>query len=441
MENTEVKYYIQEPCVKIKSQYVQRQQEVSNCIPVQTRVKVGFSTPHQCKCNRTYAANDNLFVNDHLNDHLLNDKPCDLKAKDPLCISTEIKCQKKRTDFLKRSKKIPDKISVLYELRDKFKNNINASVVRVRSSSKRSEFYQDEHDRVMNVINILEQDRKYAKQKLKDTKNLFKEEICLLEKYKSSKKLLKIDQIKFRLTLPFLDDIELDIDIKRSGSIQRIPYIWQLNENNEISLQSAARKFLVTTMCGNTLYASLSQTHDLPFKPWDVIRKNHVTRAQITCTTYKKIHNYLKTLFQSLKSKVNEAIALKREVETCEKMLEPKYDLNFQMNSNDSEQNSLIKANRDLIQAGVREVNKISRLATSEHVQKMWREESEIITALQNLTVCLNSDDCMNEAFKTLLELPSMLRLKRKVYVKKIKELKQNVNTLFQVPFQFLSTF
>lgn len=398
--------------------------EVSDCYDDVRTVESGFKAPRQCNCAK---------------------KECGIKAKDPVCLTQQLSCQTQRNTYLKTRKDIPANFTSMYAQIQSLKDMVAGSAIKTRLSRKAIDLYQGKFDRAMNTLKVLEVDKKYAEKALVDAEKFLEKEISVLRAYNTSKQLenhFVMSSVHFKHTLPLVDNINLNIAIKHKTSTEIVYFVWNLNENTDTLLKTAARKTLYSALpaAGAYTYAKSSTVggQELGFKPWGK-PVDAQTIAQIACTTKTRALKYLKDLLENLKRKGSETYALKKDIEDCEKKL--KADSYYLLHKENSAGSLVIEANHDAIESGKHEMKSLGSQTSVGHVLAGWLSESELMTGLLKLNVCFNSKDCVKEALESLRNLPPMVKVSKGVYTRKIFELAQQFFFIHKVGLTFSILF
>ena len=96
-----------------------------------------------------------------------------------------------------------------------------------------------------------------------------------------------------------------------------------------------------------------------------------------------------------------------------------------------TEANSVMKANRDLLLSTANELATISNQVSPANVIKLWQEQSEVFTGFNNISICLGYSDCVDEAIYSLVNLPTIFKIPRAIYVQKVYEIKDKIKLLY----------
>lgn len=410
------KWIVQEPCTLLQTKVTTVTRPFSVCFDVKKRVQTGFDVPRTCKCK----------VNN-----------CIAKSKEITCLVKNQNCQKNRQLFLKASDKIPKKFTTLYTEISENQEQVATFLTELQTLKKTNDHNKRELERIKNNLRVREQDSRFANKSYADAVGLLKMETCIMNHHMSNNNissLLNIKNVQFNINLPLVNNIRLNIDTKHKNTNTIVPYVYDLEADQQDMLKFAAQKVVETTLCHSSRRRRSveSDENDLAFKSWVTDGGNSTaTAAQLSCATLKKIMDFLRDSVNKLDNLTHSAMRLQQQIKSSEKKLLPTLVVTFSADTNTNDTSgSLVKANRELLSSASKELSDIGKQVSVKNVLKLWKEEVEVFTGLNNITVCLGYEDCVNEAITTLINLPAIYKVPKARYLQEVMEVKNKFNSL-----------
>ena len=274
----------QVPCVLVKTGVTSVTREFSVCYDVKKNVQTGFKAPRSCNCK----------VNN-----------CIVKAKDQACLVANQNCQKNRELFLKKADNVPARFVEVYTKLKQFQDNVASSQLKLQTARKSNTFERREYERVSNGLKVKEEESKFANKSYTDVTSVLKTETCIMNHHKSDNNvstLVTIRNVQFDITLPLVDNIRLNINVKHKGTDALLPFVYSFDNDKEISLNAAAKKIITRTLCKSTRRRrSVSEDdvlEDLSFKSWYVEDEITASVVELSCVTLKKNFRFLEIYSQ-----------------------------------------------------------------------------------------------------------------------------------------------
>ena len=412
------KWIEQVPCVLVKTGVSSVTREFSVCYDVKKKVQTGFKAPYSCNCK----------VNN-----------CIVKAKDQTCLVANQNCQKNRQLFLKQADNVPARFVEVYTKLKQFQDNVASSQLKVQAARKSNAFQRRDYERLSNGLRVKEEESKFSKKSHTDVTSILKTETCIMNHHKSDNDvstLITIKNVQFDITLPLVDNIRLNINVKHKGTDALLPFVYSFDNDKEISLNAAAKKIITQTLCKSTRRRrSASEDdvlEDLSFKSWYVEDEITASAVELSCVTLKKTLGFLRSTVKKLEFKTKDASTLKQQLEFAERSLIPTMSLAFTADTNlPTSINSVMKANRDLLLSTAKELSTFGNQVSPPNVIKLWQEQSEVFTGFNNISICLGYSDCVDEAIYSLINLPTIFKIPRAIYVQKVYEIKDKIKLLY----------
>ena len=384
-------YTVQVDCTKAWTRPKTIERAVSECYDVKQTVKSGYSEPKQCNCTTN---------------------PCVAKVKEPGCVLQNVKCQKLRTLFLKNTEKIPPKFTSTYALVQQAKSNVQAAQIKLRMSVQQKDFHQREYDRAINLAKHIREESFMANKSFNNIGEILLTETCILNYYQESSNLfthLGIQKLTFDLTLPVLNNARIDAHVMniKKGSTKTVPFVIQFNDR-EVSLDAASRKIVKQQLCQNSRRRrSLDDQEDYTgslSSDIHVDTAQNVSSVKLACVSLQKTTEFLRHVTADLVNLTAEALDFASKVNESEKAL---------ANAKTEGNNSVLVAQKDAVIAVSDAMSVLRGRTMFSSIIKNWKKNAEVYTGFNNFTSCLGFEDCLDVAFESLYQLPTIFRVPR----------------------------
>ena len=410
---------VQKDCVLLVPDIRPHTRRYSECFETKLQKQTGFKVPYTCKCQ----------VNN-----------CVAKGPEPACLGRNQQCEDKRKDFLQRTSKVPKTFTDRYNALLKCQENIAAAILKIQSANKTSQFHQREYNRMQNMLYAMEEEVTFAKQSHQHATEILQEEICISNSYKKNPEITKLIDIKniyFDVTLPLINNVRLNAQLKYQNLEMVIPFVYAFNNENDVSLKTFSRKIILVTLCQSNRRRRSADVkkldNDLTFKPWYIDRQTNATAVKLSCVTLERTLEFLRDTVKKLNKKSNYANDLLMQLQYSSNRLNQALQSAFTVSTGAVKKtNDIIKANEQLLMSANNELNKLQQQVSVSHVLKTWQNEAEIVTGFNNVSVCLGYEDCVENAIETLTKLPTVFTVPRNVYIQEIKQLTTKFKYLFK---------
>ena len=390
----------------------------SECSDAKVKADTGFHVPYQCHCK---------------------DIDCITKSPSADCLKKNQDCDRKREKFLARNATVPWEIINSYKALKTSRDKVAASVLKIQTLKKRLKYYQQEYDRLSNVLKVLQQDENFANQSYAITTTALKTERCISNAYSKNKnvsELINIKKIQFDENFPVVNNIRLNAQIKYQGKDILLPFVYDLSNDHQISMKAFSRKILASVVCKQVRkrrsIEPSAREIDLAFEPWYLDFNATASVVKLSCVTLRRTLEFLRDTVTVLNKKIGNANNLSMHLQYSTNKLNILLLKAFPVYSGRvSPTNDVLKANEALLMSVNNELNELQELVSVKNILNMWEKEAEIMTGFQNISTCFNYNDCIDNAIDTLTNLPVMLNQPREIYIQEILSLERKLVNLF----------
>ncbi|XP_066911508.1 uncharacterized protein [Clytia hemisphaerica] len=384
-------FTIQEACTELRSYTTTIKRPYSVCLNKEINVKTGFSLPRQCNC------------------HV---RKCIAKMENLECTFKNLECKKNRELYVKSNKKLPGNYTDLWTSILTFKNDIqNLDMVSQQIKLNRDKLKRKVEQRT-NMLMKYKQQLKFTEQTMFNMESLFRQEMCiskLFTKYGGDiSNIITIEDITFHGNLPILSSIELNVlgREKSTGKEILLPIVYQLSDK-VVNIKEAAKSLLKKILCHEGSKRTRRSTNiNIPEK---------VKRANSLCLKLNEALVFLNETTKELTETIRDAIKNKNQ------RIENNY-------TESSMENSARKLLLDGISEEIKEFETKQNMST---VTSQLIGNMEIFVSLQNKTRCTSFEDCLEDTFEILEDLPSMMKPGYQDYKLSLPNVKQLFMEIF----------
>lgn len=415
---------VRRPCIQMRKEVKTVLRPASKC-SYKEQVKIGRGAPKVCKCQSDQ---------------------CVARLCSPKVIISNSKCEKKRMAYLRTTDGIPKEYIHLKSSIRRIKEHSQRISIEVEKQRKNKRFFENQYSIAHNLFNNSQQESLFANSSRQTVPVLLKKEVCLLEQYQQKVNLTQvIDVIKIEFTqkLPFVDNILLNVEIlrKESMSTQIIPFYFNFDDRH-MSIRLAAKKIVNTALCSlnekkwrrrkSTNGIESNEEKELLSTAWYYGSDSNLSKIQKACISLQKVINFLNEMASILLNFINDSIDIKREMHSSSA-----HNALFTSTANNS---YVIEAQNDMILSLEADLTMIQKSLTVEHVLRDAREQLELYVSVNDYTICLNFEDCVNSAFETLETIPSVFAVSREQYDESVEDSRKKIQSVFSSNDQTLSS-
>ena len=449
-ENITEKYTVQQPCTRNREENKTIKQQIWKCYYVKSRIQTNRTTSKKCKCESNgYTVN-------------ISQTECMLKNNE---------CELKRLVYLKKSANIPQYYANLALSIYVLKARVKLAVIDIERQRKNKLFYQNQYYTTEGLLYNSRMESLIANNSKKLVTSLLTKELCLMNKYKSSKNLSDIFVVKaitFYATLPIITNIVMNVEIVRHVAMETItiPLLYDLNDRL-MSFKSGAKTLVQKLLCFSSEKAGrkvrsikhlkANTDNNLLFSSWYVDNQNNqnsldfdsqknvtfwyinnqkkISKYQKACISLQTVMNFLSVIATTLTNITQEAISLQEVIQQNDVISTFSSDINY------TNYQTIIKAQNILILSVESDINRIKKTAEIENILLESRQQLEVHVSIGNYTVCFSFDDCVNVAFETLQYLPTIFTVTRRKYINSVLQTSDLLRSIMSYTGKDLNSF
>ena len=288
-------------------------------------------------------------------------------------------------------------------------------------AEKKYLFAQKNYEKAAAVVKQINLEVTFTNRSLNNFDENFALEKCFSRvQRKDNARLLMVKGLKFEASTAAREQLLCTVTTKRAdvGHVTDKPLLLDLRDFN-VSMINGAKLIAKKTFCEEKIRGrrSIGGKENVEFKDLFVqsdseIPKN-ATLADKACLVSKTAIRFVERASAEILTKLNNLVKRRSEITGSLKLIDGK--LGKIDSSEVQDQNDLLKSLQSEL--------KVDNEGFSENkLLKEWIKSMEIITGANNLSRCLNFEDCIKESLKQLYELPSMVTIDKGEFRLLIKE-------------------
>ena len=323
----------------------------SECLDTKVKAETGFKVPYPCHCK---------------------DNDCITKSPSLDCLKKNQACDRKREIFLARNAAVSSEFTNSYKALKTSQFKVAASFLKIQTLKKKLKYYQQEYDRLSNVLKVLLQNENFANQSCVIVITALKTETCISNansKNKNISELVTIKNIQFDENFPTVNNIRLNAQIKYQGKDILMPFVYDLSNDHQVSMKVFNRKILASLVCKQVRKRRSTEPStreiDLAFKPWYLDLNSTASVVKLSCVTLRRTLKFLTETVIVLNKKIGYANNLSVHLQHSTNKLNLLLLKAFPVHSSRvSPTNDVLKVNQALLMSANNVLNELQELAS-----------------------------------------------------------------------------